>query len=345
MIQEISSYFTERGYRSISVNVENVRIFYTERESCTIVIVMLTMYSGNEFTKEQYENMIRQIRERFNREQYKETAILGMIATGRPELVKAYCNNVENTWIIDLDKKRIIRYENQGAHFGQLYRELELRILPPPADADQAAAGVRSRNTVRRRTLPFGICNAAMVSVNVIIFLIMNLFGMTDIFFEKGAIYWPSIQFNNEYYRLITGMFIHSGISHLANNMLILLFIGDNLEKTVGKIRYLIIYFGTGIIAGYVSMKYNMNQGELISSVGASGAIFGVVGAVAYLVIVNKGRLQNISKRQIILFILLSLYGGLTSSQVDNAAHIGGLIAGVLVTAVIYHLHKKGHGK
>jgi rhomboid protease GluP len=123
--------------------------------------------------------------------------------------------------------------------------------------------------------------------------------------------------------------------------MIVLLFLGDNLERAAGKWRFLAMYFGSGILAGIASMSYNMLNNIHAVSVGASGAIFGVVGAMAYIVMINKGRLENISTRQLIVFVIFSLYGGLTSQGVDNAAHIGGLVAGVFLALLLYRKQKK----
>ena len=83
-------------------------------------------------------------------------------------------------------------------------------------------------------------------------------------------------------------------------------------------------------------MRYNMERVLITRSIGASGAIFGIVGAIAYIVIINRGRLKDISSRQIVLFVVLSLYGGFTSQGVDNVAHVGGLLAGCILTAIVY---------
>jgi rhomboid protease GluP len=129
--------------------------------------------------------------------------------------------------------------------------------------------------------------------------------------------------------------------------MLLLLFVGGILEKLTGRVKYLIIYFGSGIIAGICSMGYNMVReyglvpyGKTTVSVGASGAIFGVVGAILFIVIINRGRLEQISFRQLMLFIILSLYNGVANAQIVQTAHIGGFIAGLLLAAVFYRRKK-----
>lgn len=188
----------------------------------------------------------------------------------------------------------------------------------------------------RRRRESF--CNLLLVVINIIVFLVAELcYSFTDIdLIERGALSADYVWQDGEYYRLITCMFLHAGMSHLVNNMLILWFLGDTLEKQIGHIKFLLIYFSTGILAGIASMGYNNSIGRSVVCVGASGAIFGVVGAVAFLILAHRGRMAGLTTRQIVLFIILSLYGGFTSSGVDNVAHIGGLLAGVAEALVLY---------
>ncbi|NLJ90377.1 MAG: rhomboid family intramembrane serine protease [Clostridiales bacterium] len=186
--------------------------------------------------------------------------------------------------------------------------------------------------------------NTVLIVTNILIYIIVNIISREsgrDHLVLHGALYWPAIVHTHEYYRLLTYMFLHANITHLSNNMLVLFFLGDNLERAAGKWRFLVLYFGSGIIAGLVSMYYNMVKHYNVISVGASGAIFGVVGAMVNIVIRNKGRLENISARQMVLFVIFSLYGGLTSQGVDNAAHIGGLISGFLLAGLLYRKPKK----
>ncbi|WP_313133935.1 rhomboid family intramembrane serine protease [Anaerocolumna sp.] len=183
-----------------------------------------------------------------------------------------------------------------------------------------------------------------LILINALVFLIMEIRGSTnDIYYmlDKGALYWPAMEVSHEYYRFFTYMFLHFGFDHLVNNMLVLFFIGDKLERIVGKVKYLCIYFASGLLAGIASLGYNMLKNNYVVSAGASGAIFGVVGAMAFIVLINKGRIKDISTRQMVVFVLLSLYGGLTSQGIDNAAHIGGLLSGAALAAVLYRIQKR----
>lgn len=149
---------------------------------------------------------------------------------------------------------------------------------------------------------------------------------------EHGALYGPAIR-EGEWYRLITHLFLHGDIWHLGNNILLLFCLGNALEHYIGKISYVTIYFLGGILAGLGSIVYN--TGSTVS-VGASGAVFSVVGAMAWLVVRNQGRLEGFTGPRMILFLLLSIYAGFVDQGVDNAAHIAGLIAGFLLAILIY---------
>ncbi|MDE7325843.1 MAG: rhomboid family intramembrane serine protease [Lachnospiraceae bacterium] len=182
-------------------------------------------------------------------------------------------------------------------------------------------------------------CNTLLVTANILIFFLCEIFGSTldtEFLLEHGALNYQRVVVFKEYYRLFSYMFLHGGIQHLFNNMLILWFLGDNLEKQMGHVKYLFLYFASGILAGFASMSYNGSIGRFVVCVGASGAIFGVSGALAYIVLVNRGHVENLKVRQMLLFIALSLYGGFSSQGVDNVAHVGGLVAGVFLALLLY---------
>lgn len=194
---------------------------------------------------------------------------------------------------------------------------------------------------MRRRSE--ALCTTVLIVINVAVFLILSILGNTeDVVFmlHHGAMYEPLVTEGQEYYRLFTCMFLHFGITHLMNNMVMLGALGWNLEVEIGKIRFIIIYFISGLGGNILSLIAGISAGEVVVSAGASGAVFGLMGALLYVVIANRGRLGRLSGRGMIFMVILSLYFGLTSSGVDNMAHIGGLICGFFLAVILYRPKK-----
>lgn len=183
------------------------------------------------------------------------------------------------------------------------------------------------------------LCTTALIVINIGVFFLLSLFGMTEdtmFMLEHGAMYEPYIVEGHEYYRIFTSLFLHFGISHLLNNMVLLGALGWNLEFETGRIKFLIIYFISGLGGNLLSLYMNMKANEMVVSAGASGAIFGLMGALLCVVLKNHGRVGRLTNRGLLFMVALSLYFGLTSSGVDNAAHIGGLVCGFLAAGVLY---------
>ena len=181
--------------------------------------------------------------------------------------------------------------------------------------------------------------NTIIIVINVVVFAVLTFLGdTTDVQFmyHHGANFCPSVIEEHEYYRLLTCTFIHFGISHLFNNMLVLVYIGDNLERALGKVKYLVLYLAAGIGSSAVSAVWSMFKDEYSVSGGASGAIFGVVGALLVIVIKNRGQLEDLSSRQLMFFAGFSIYHGVTSAGIDNMAHISGFLIGALLGGLLY---------
>lgn len=349
--ERIRTRLLQKGFQEIQVNIAGIHLFsFTAGQEINLV-VFFDCPNGMEFTTQQYQNIQTQLYQNYSKRGFAWIHIQTIICTKYVDVVRKLLPGDRNEWIIDIRNNRLIIYESQNADFRGIRNDIEDILLnlqisdmgeasyPYQYSEEQRYSGGRSLWAKY-----FAKCNTFIVIINILVFLFIegnNTSIMTNTALDKGALYWPAIRYHDEYYRLFTYMFLHGGIQHLVNNMIVLLIIGDNMERAAGKWKYLLIYFGSGVIAGIASMSYNMVNNTNTVSIGASGAIFGVVGAMAYIVAVNKGRLEDISTRQIILFVVFSLYGGLTSQGVDNAAHIGGLAAGIVLAAILYRKHKK----
>lgn len=187
-----------------------------------------------------------------------------------------------------------------------------------------------------KRTAP---CTILLAAVNVIVFFYLTFQGMTEdgaFMLEHGAMYVPYVLGEGEYYRLFSSMFMHFGFEHLVNNMVMLLVIGFTLEREIGTIKFLIIYLLSGLGGNLLSAVWDVMLESYAVSAGASGAIFGIVGALLYVAIRNRGRIGQVSGRGLVFMVILSLYYGFTSGGVDNFAHIGGLLSGFILSVLLY---------
>lgn len=184
---------------------------------------------------------------------------------------------------------------------------------------------------------------AGLIFLNILIFLIVEFTGGSENgqhMLECGAAYAPLILEQGEWYRIFSSMFLHFGLPHLVNNMLVLFVMGQRLEPAVGRMRFLLIYLAGGIGGNIVSLCWDMHTGVFAVSAGASGAVFAVIGGMIYVIIRHKGRVADLTMRQMIIMAAFSLYFGFASEGVDNAAHAGGMLCGFLVAVFIYHPRK-----
>lgn len=174
------------------------------------------------------------------------------------------------------------------------------------------------------------IVTITLIAINVIIYLFMILFGQYDNIINKYATYGPYIVQYHEYYRLITGAFLHANIIHLLFNCYALYVIGSQIENFMGRWKYLVIYLVSALTGSLLSIL--LNNG---ASIGASGAIFGLMGSLLYFGYHYRVYLGTVLKSQIIPLILINLLIGFMSTGIDNYAHIGGLIGGCLATVAV----------
>ena len=178
------------------------------------------------------------------------------------------------------------------------------------------------------------IVTSILILINIIVFFAMFAFSRANItggvLLQFGALNSVLVQ-NGQFWRLITAGFVHSGFLHLLFNMYSLYLIGTQLENFVGKWKFLAIYFFSMISASLMSCILN----PYTISVGASGALFGLLGALVYFGWHYRLYLGSILRNQIIPIIVLNLFLGFVVSGIDNAAHIGGLIGGFLIAMAL----------
>ena len=171
------------------------------------------------------------------------------------------------------------------------------------------------------------IVTYTLIAINVLIFVLQAFFGFNSFLINAFAVYGPYIRMG-EYYRLLSGAFLHADIFHIFFNMYALYVLGSQAESFFGKFKFLAIYLFSAITASLLSILLNIDG----VSVGASGSIFGILGALLYFGYNFRVYLGNTLVRQILPIVLINLLFGFMIPSVDNFAHIGGLVGGFLIT-------------
>ena len=151
-----------------------------------------------------------------------------------------------------------------------------------------------------------------------------------DVAIKYGVQYQPLIR-QGQYYRLFTAMFLHFGVYHLLFNMYALSAIGPAVDYVCGPVIFLIVYLGAGLSGNIATMILDGKRGSSSLSAGASGCIFGLLGACFVLAIAGYG----FSMRSILTTLAINLIYGLSSKRINMMSHVGGFIGGAAIMAVI----------
>ena len=198
--------------------------------------------------------------------------------------------------------------------------------------------------TEKKANLP--IVTIVLAGINIVLFLIVDLF----LFHRQSEIAYfmalnPVLVMRGEYWRLFTSMFYHFGIDHLVCNMLMLFILGSMLEPFFGKVRYGVLYFVSGLAAGGASLLYNGlilgEEGKLVLCAGASGAVYGLIGAYTAIFLVQRKTLTQQEKNRLFFAVAFLLFGGIFDTGVGHDAHFGGFISGLLLGRIDCILRKR----
>ena len=197
------------------------------------------------------------------------------------------------------------------------------------------------------------LATSILIGINVLIFIVMYAIPSSQInqLYNAGVLSVPALM-QGHWWTLVTSMFLHGGFAHILCNMISLYYLGSMTEAVFGKGKFLILYFVSGIVGGLVYCGWNMMTGDATGAVGASGAIFGLFGAYGYLLLresrqnrifVMKPGSQDLMSYGVMLAI--NIVFGLTSAGIANEAHLGGMVAGFIISAIMYPMILRRFGR
>ena len=228
--------------------------------------------------------------------------------------------------INDINKYNFVIEEFPSILKESNYKEKGLELFVKITDdiAKKNEAENAKNEEVFKQKKPF--ITIGLIAINILIFFL----GHIDIDIVEHT--YLSFDQKSEYYRIITTAFTHYDIFHLLFNMYALYIVGPQIENFFGKFKFLIIYFFSIITSSLLSLTFMTDGG---GSLGASGAIFGLFGSLLIFGYHYRIYLGNTLKSQLIPLIIFNLLLGFVLQEIDNAAHIGGLVGGILITMAV----------
>ena len=272
----------------------------------------------------------------------KETHLLIVVLAEDVEKSRQLVKQERFAWIIDKYEKRLLIDEDKTPDFygmkAVLLNFLEHYVAEP--DMNDEVLSEDATNTRIKRALVYikdmPRATTLLVLVNIIGFVISSFLG--EPVYDWGEVGLKYIE-DGEYYRLISAIFLHAGVDHLFGNMILLYFLGDMVERVIGSKSIFAVFLISGILGNVISCIYEAVSGVSYVTVGASGAVFGIIGALLYLVI-RRERAIHISFIQITLMIAYSIYSSFVGDNINTAAHIGGLITGFFASLICAGIRK-----
>lgn len=342
MLERIIFLLNQMSYRQLDINRDGYYLFFQEENNYINAVQLIDGTNNPQITEEDLEKMFGPMQWRMQDGSRCEVHHISLLITNEPDKYENLLLHNSRCWIIDAQNKQLIMAQNSIADFYGLKDKLINGIHNPFVYSSQPE---ENEEKSEKKEALFSqlfqkdvIINRSIICINILVFLITVFTG--NLLIDSGAREYQLVLEDGQWYRLFTSMFLHGDGTHIFSNMIWLFFLGDIVEQMVGHYKYLIIYIMAGLGGDVFSMIFEAMNQEFVSSIGASGAVFGIEGALLWLLIRNNGKIREMTIPKIIFALVCSLYYGFSSTNIDNAAHIGGLLVGFLLAMLLYRKNK-----
>ena len=347
-IMKLLNYFiTVKGYNPVILHGAQDEIWLENMDSDYRIVRIVSNYIHND---EQFKFDLfktRQIVKKIKKQtlSFNINTLSIFVNLGDNVNLKNFDNtkNILSVSLKDIDD--LNKYEVFKDSFSDIFDNLDFEengmdlFLKLTHDINKKNEDECSRNAeIFKSKIPY--VTVSLIVINLLLFLLM--FGVNNcmidgnILIEFGGLFKPLV-LNGEYFRIFSSMFLHASILHVLINMYSLYIIGSQLESVLGKLKFFIIYIISGLCGSLMSLIFDNGI-----CVGASSAIFGLLGSMLYFGYYYRVFLGNVLRRQIIPLIILNLGLGLLFNGVSSASHIGGFIGGLFATMLVGLKYKSG---
>ena len=348
MIKEkLEHYLQTESFFPLTTKLSDVTVLVKFENNLANILQIIDYAKELYLDKEQYEEVKVSLRAMFQERGISETHILTLILSEDEAKSEVLAKDDPFCWQINTETEELLIGEDKQPDFYGMKGLLEKFLMKYKEDPSQfdVVENEESKEPTRRERWRDYLKRAPHVSIFLMAVNLVLCFGCIinpQFFYGKGCV-GLSYVLQGEVYRLFTAMFLHGSLDHFFSNMLLLYFLGDILENKVGRIRFTILYLLTGIIGNILSCAHEYVAGLSYISYGASGAVFGLIGMLFYMVMRRDERIK-VSMPAMIFMVIYCIYSSFAGIQVNVAAHEGGLISGMLLMFVFYPRRKSHEG-
>jgi len=263
--------------------------------------------------------------------------------------VKGYYGDYINTifWHLNTETGILSAPPSHPTKFLGLHSKVKtaLGLVKNDKSEDANTERINKHGTEAPLKNKFPIVTFGLIAVNLLVLLLMYhagyRAGYNRVPFEFGGLYRELVIYEGEWYRLFTSMFIHFGFQHFFLNAMGMLIFGIRIEQYLGRVFYLVAYLVTGLVGALFSLFITLANNYAIGG-GASGAVYGLIGALLAFTFITKRRVGSLNWVVILFYVgfgLLSsqftgVFNNANVGNIDNMAHLGGAIAGVVMGGI-----------
>jgi rhomboid protease GluP len=332
LYNQINDYFKNRQYQKIPTDIENVAMYGVYDKSNLYLINVIEL--GPEFAldPERYLEYKQLTMQQFSKTEADKVILLNLIIAKETQVLYDAFN-----FVPDLSERFIdvVWFINENTRKLQIPKRQLKNILNIDKEIKKILNNEETTYyKLKPRKAPIWI-TWVLMSINIAIWVSMEIKGSSldiETLIGSGAMSFPLVVIEGEYYRLVTAMFLHIGAVHLFHNMFSLYIFGYRLERYLKVWQYMVVYLGSGLLGSLMSLGGAYITGMYPVAAGASGAVYGLIGSL--LVVTNKIKKPIDGVSSYILWVMfgIGIIFSVLTPNVDTLAHIGGFAGGIMLT-------------
>ena len=336
MKTKIENYLGRSGFQKLGVDIPGMSIYFTIEKSYINAVVLADIDGEADITTELLDDFLDKSGWKAQGGPTVDVHALSILFSSEVERARQVGSHQMFCWYVDTASEKLVIDPEKCEDFYGMKGMLEDAMTAPEPEEDVSP---KKADSVIGKKKEICYINYGLLLLNTALFLLCIFKG--DFFYEKGL--FDPEYISEQWYRFFTSMFLHRNVYHLSGNMIYLYALGDIIERELGHVKYALLYIFSGLAGNAMSLVFSILTNDITPSLGASGAVFGLTGALLWIIIRKRGRHEEITLWKIIFLIAYSLYNGFVGTNINNAAHIGGLIGGFVLAILLYR--KKGKAK